>query len=163
MYCPNCGKTNSADQNFCRSCGLQLEKVMQSLVEQLSADELNRTLSEKRRKLDKLIQAIAVSTASILVFSVMGGIIYSVIVNQEGFLVGGIFLALILGLVLFGVLMLYRESMIKASNKRRVEHPEMPGHDTAKLLSESQIEPIPSVTDRTTDLLELSKRKRNST
>ncbi|HXC70860.1 MAG TPA: zinc-ribbon domain-containing protein [Pyrinomonadaceae bacterium] len=27
MYCPNCGTKTSANQNFCRACGLGLEKI----------------------------------------------------------------------------------------------------------------------------------------
>ena len=162
MYCPNCGKTNSADQNFCRSCGLQLEKVKQSLVEQLSAEDLDKTFSEKRRKLDKLIQVIAVSTISIVVVSVIWGIIYSIIIVKGEVLGGLIFLAVILGLVLFGILMTYRDSLLNNSRKREIMQPELHAPDTAKLLAESHIEPIQSVTDRTTDLLEVSKRNSKS-
>lgn len=42
MYCPDCGKTNSAEQKFCRACGLQLEQVVQSLVAQRTHQTLTR-------------------------------------------------------------------------------------------------------------------------
>lgn len=32
MYCPNCGATNSTEQNFCRSCGLRLEEFAGALL-----------------------------------------------------------------------------------------------------------------------------------
>jgi hypothetical protein len=111
--------------------------------------------------LDKLIQLIAVSTVSIFVLSVISGIIYSIIIVKGEVLGGLIFLAVILGLVLFGILMLYRDSLLNASRKRQIQQPELLSHDTAKLLPESQVEPIPSVTDRTTDLLDISNRKSN--
>lgn len=37
MYCPNCGKGNTQQQRFCRSCGLGLQTISQALVHELSA------------------------------------------------------------------------------------------------------------------------------
>jgi len=41
MFCPNCGKENFSEQKFCRACGIGLEKVVESLMEQkiLSAQD----------------------------------------------------------------------------------------------------------------------------
>src|ERR1700730_2292131 len=36
MYCPNCGKENSYEQRFCRSCGLSLQTIPQALANELS-------------------------------------------------------------------------------------------------------------------------------
>ena len=163
MYCPNCGKTNSIDQNFCRSCGFQLEKVVQSLVDQLQSSDLNTTLAEKRRRLDKLIQIIAGSTISIFVAAVLWGIIYSIIIVKGEVLGGLIFLIVILGLVLFGVLMLYRESLNKVRSKNDQNQKAISEIETAKLLSEPELEPVPSVTDRTTELLTGNQKPKDQT
>ena len=39
MYCPNCGKENSVEQRFCRSCGISLLTISQALAHELSATE----------------------------------------------------------------------------------------------------------------------------
>ena len=49
MYCPNCGAKTSIDQNFCRACGLGLEKTALSLSEQLPA-KLDQSLQTAKRR-----------------------------------------------------------------------------------------------------------------
>lgn len=157
MYCPNCGKTNSEEQKFCRSCGLRLEQVVQSLVEQLTAPDADRSLVEKQRNLDRWINVVAGTTVSILVGAVIWGIIYAVIIVKGAVITGSIFLAFILGLVLFAVLMLYRESLTKRSSKQPSGATPL-ATDTAKLLSEPKLEPVSSVVERTTELLTIGKK-----
>ncbi|HEX6733087.1 MAG TPA: zinc-ribbon domain-containing protein [Pyrinomonadaceae bacterium] len=155
MYCPNCGKTNSADQKFCRSCGLRLEQVVQSLAEQLTAPDADSKLVERQHSLDRWIKIIAASTASLFVGAVLWGIIYSIIIVKGEVLAGSIFLAVIIGLVLFALLTLYRESLTKKSPK---QPPSLTTADTAKLLSEPRMEPLPSVVEGTTELLTVEKK-----
>jgi uncharacterized membrane protein YvbJ len=150
MFCPNCGKTNSTDQKFCRSCGLRLEQVVQLLVEQLTAPDADEKLVLKQRSLDRWINVVAGITVSILVGAVIWGIIYSIIIVKGAVITGSIFLAFILGIILFTLLILYRESLAKKSSK---EQPSLTKSETAKLLSEPPIEPVPSVVERTTELL----------
>ena len=154
MYCPNCGKENLAEQKFCRSCGLSLEKAVQSLAEQLPALELDKSLRERQRKVDRLITIVAGSAISIVVVGVLWGIIYGIIIVKGEIIAGLFLLAFIVGMVLFGLLSIYRDSLRKAAGKRQLSEPTPPlVADTGRLLSESRVEPIPSITERTTELL----------
>ena len=157
MYCPNCGKTNSAEQKFCRSCGLQLEQIVQSLANQLSAPDADSKLVARQNNLDRLIKIVAVSTISLFVGAVLWGILYSIIIGQGEVLAGSIFLAIIIGVVLFGVLMLYRESLTTKPSKQK-SSPDALVSDAAKRLSEPRYEPVPSVVERTTELLTVNRK-----
>jgi uncharacterized membrane protein YvbJ len=52
MYCPDCGAKTSVDLKFCRSCGLGLEKIAQSLVEQLPA--MSDDLQARKNNLERV-------------------------------------------------------------------------------------------------------------
>ncbi len=159
MYCPNCGKTNSAEQNFCRSCGLNLEKITQSIAEQIPAGEIDQHIQGRHRIVDRSIKIVAGSAISILVGSVLWGIIYEVIIVKGDVLTGSIFLGFIIALVLFALLMIYRESLLKASGKGSSARQKIRQRvDTEKLLPETSAEPLPSITERTTDLLMAEKK-----
>jgi len=158
MYCPNCGKTNSQEQKFCRSCGLRLEQVVQSLVEQLTAPDADKSLVERQHSLDRWIKIVAASTISLFVGAVLVGIIYSIIIVKGEVLAGSIFLAVIIGLVLFALLVLYRESLAQKPSKQKGSLPDAPASDTGKVLEESRYEPIPSIVERTTELLTVEKK-----
>lgn len=147
MYCPNCGKTNSAEQKYCRSCGLQLEQVVQSLVTQLTAPDADVKLVERQRNLDRWIKVVAVSTISLFVGAVLGEILYSIIIGDGEVLAGSIFLAIIIGLVLFGLLMFYRESLADKLSKQKPSLTETRTGETGKLLTEPHHEPVPSVVE----------------
>ena len=156
MYCPNCGKENSVEQKFCRSCGLSLEQAVQSLAEQLPALELDKNLRERQARVDRLITIVAGSAISIVVGGVLWGIIYEIIIVKGEVIPGLFFLAFVAGIILFAVLSLYRESLRKAAGKRRLAQP-TPQGETAKLQSETQPKPVTSVTERTTELLTTEK------
>jgi hypothetical protein len=163
MYCPNCGQATSIEQKFCRSCGLSVEKAAQSLVEQLPAVELNKHLRERQRRVELLLYTLGGSAAVIFFVSLFWTVINEIIIGKGHVLGGLIFLAFILGFVVFALLMLYRESLLKASSKRFSAQPTLSQADhTARLLPESYIEPIPSVTERTTELLVAEKKKETS-
>jgi len=161
MYCPNCGKENSAEQKFCRSCGLSLEKAVQSLAEQLPALELDKNLRERQERVDRLINIVAGTAISILVGGVLWGIIYGIIIVKGEVIAGLFFLAFIVGIVLFALLSLYSESLRKASGKRKSMQPPLTqASDTNELPPATQMEPLPSVTERTTELLTVDKKEK---
>ncbi len=89
----------------------------------------------------------------------MWGIIYEIIIVKGEVLTGTLFSAFIIGLVLFGLLMLYRESLAKSPGKQRATRPmESQQGDTAKTLPEAYLESIPGVTERTTELIGEKRR-----
>ncbi len=157
MYCPNCGKENSAEQKFCRSCGLSLEQAVQSLAEQLPGLELDKNLRQRQARVDRLINIVAGSAISIVVGGVLWGIVYEIIIVKGEVIPGLFFLAIIIGIILFALLSLYSESLRKAAAKRRLSEPTPRVGETAELLPETHLEPVPSVTERTTELLTTEK------
>lgn len=159
MYCPNCGKTNSREQKFCRSCGLSLEKVVQSLVEQLPAADIDRKLRERQRKVERWAAILATGGISLLILAVLWGIIYQIIIVKGQVAGGLVFLAFIVALIASALLFLYRESSLKASRMPSSESAPSLRAETAKLLPEPSLDPIPSVTERTTELLKVERKE----
>ena len=164
MYCPNCGRTNSEDQRFCRSCGLSLEKIVQSIAEQLPAEEPDRRIRERQRAVDRLIRIVGGTTASIVAGAVVWGIIYEIIIVKGEMLAGSIFLAFVLGVILFALLAIYRDSLGKPANKGQSARRDIleVDKDTSKLLQETHVESMPSITENTTELL-AAQRKNQKT
>ena len=162
MYCPNCGNRNRADQKFCRSCGLGLEKIAHSLTEQLPT-KLDESLSERKEKLERLgIAALSVFGVGILSF-ILYGIFYKLMLTQGTMLAAlGVLAAfIILGCGLLSVILFAKANEVKeASAKRRIKAAaELPlSADTKDLLPEPLGEPVFSITDRTTDLLLAEKK-----
>jgi hypothetical protein len=158
MYCPNCGKPNSTEQKFCRSCGLSLEKVVQTLVEQLPATNLDKHLQDQQRKVERWLHIIAGGTISIIVGAVLWGLIYEIILVKGDVLVGSLFLTCIIGFILSAGLAIYRESLLKANGKRQLpQAPLAQSQDTANLLAASSGQSISSITEHTTELLGVEK------
>lgn len=162
MYCPNCGSKTSTEQKFCRACGLGLEKIALSLTEQLPAQANEHLLSQKERYERLGVAALSVFGTGIL-GAILYGIIYKTMIEQGKILTG---LGLI-GLVIFMCSGLFAAIMFakaketeEAAGKRRIQQVETT--PTKELLTEGNFEPIPSVTDRTTELLAVDKSKTHS-
>ena len=160
MYCPNCGKTNSGEQKFCRSCGLSLENVVQSLAEQLPGTNIDKNLGERQRKVDLWAKILGTSVISLSVLAVLWFIIYQLFVLQDDVELGLGVMVLILGFLAFILLMIYREYLVKASKRTLPQPASLPAPETGELLPEPSFEPIPSVTERTTELLAVERKER---
>jgi hypothetical protein len=162
MYCPNCGNNSSTDQRFCRSCGLGLEKVAQTLVEQLPT-KLDENLEEQKDRLERWgVAALSVFGLGVLVM-LLYGIVYKLMITQGKVMAGLALLGLVVmaacGLISV-VLFAKAKEVEQAKLKRRVSQPEElpPGETTKRLLAEGRFEQIPSVTERTTELLFVEKK-----
>lgn len=159
MFCPNCGTKNSINQNFCRSCGLGLEKAAQSLVEQLPAKR-DEKLEEQTTSIERLgvfaLSGFGVVGLGVLIYLT----IFKMILAEGRVLAGIAFLTLIICGILAVVFFNYANTLREAGIKRRFEQPTELGSEevAGKLLNESYLEPVPSVTERTTELLYVEKK-----
>ena len=157
MFCPNCGAKTSIEQKFCRACGLGLEKIVLSLNEQLPA-RLDESLLSQKERLERLgmvlLSVFGVGLLTLLVY----GVVYKLMLTQGKWLGGLALLGFIImaGCGLLSAILFAKAKEVQESvGKRRVQKVEPT--PTKELLTEGHFEPVPSVTDRTTELLFVEK------
>jgi hypothetical protein len=163
MYCPNCGTIISSDQSFCRACGLGLEKIAQSLVEQ-RPNEFEESLQQRKERIERW----GVAALSVFGLGVLSIPLYKIVMMMlEGRVLAGLgFLALmvVLGCGLLAAILFAKANEVgEAKLKGRVGSSATLSktNTTAKLLPSDQLDPVPSVTDRTTELLFAEKKVRD--
>ena len=147
MYCPNCGNKNAEDQNFCRSCGLGLEKIALSLTEQLPTVAV-QSLQERKEKLERL-GMVSLSVFGLGVFGFLLYSIFSKLLLSQGLLVACL---AVLGAIIFlgsglasVVLFAKAKELKEVAGKRQLEPPQQPAF---------------SIADRTTNLLPVDAKKK---
>jgi len=157
MYCPNCGNKNADPQNFCRACGLSLEKIAQSLAEQLPTVAI-KGLQERKDKLERL----GVTSLSVFGLAIFGFLLYSIyfkLLPANGPLLSALavlVVTLFIGSGLASVILFAKAKELKdAAGKRQL------GPTTGKLL-EPHDQPAFSVADRTTNLLPVADGKKKA-
>lgn len=157
MYCPNCGNKSSTDQRFCRSCGLGLEKVAQTLVEQLPTN-LDENLDAQKNRLEQWgVAALSVFGLGVLSL-LLYGIVYKLMITQGKVMAGLALLGLVVMVAcgLLSVVLFAKANEVgEAKLKRQITQAEGPtkSETTRDLLPEGRLEQIPSVTEHTTELL----------
>ncbi|HEU4768704.1 MAG TPA: hypothetical protein VFS77_15080 [Pyrinomonadaceae bacterium] len=161
MYCPNCGAKTSIELKFCRACGLGLAKIASELGEQLPSRPDENLLSQKER-----LEKIGVVLLSVFGAGVLGvilyGVVYKLMLTQGQFWGALAFLGVLI-MCLCGlasvVLFAKAKEVEAAAGKRKLERAQESATPTKELLTEGNFEPVPvpSVTDRTTDLLYAEK------
>lgn len=164
MFCPNCGANNSTEQKFCRSCGLNLEKTAETLLEQIPSAE-NSKLLKRERNLEKFGN-IAFGGFGIVLLIAVCAIIYLIITKvilSGNSVFGGIML---IAFIVFAALALTYVALNEDLKERKQKaipalKNELSGKkETGKLLEEKLFEPVLSVTENTTDLLYVEKQTR---
>ena len=157
MYCPNCSTKISPEQKFCRACGLGLEKIVQSLGEQLPT-KLDETLLARKNKLERL----GMTALTIFGLGVFGLLLYGVgykLMLTQGKILAGLGIIGLIVLVASGlgsvILFAKANELKEASGKAQLQKPNelQVSQSTANLLTEAQLQPVPTVTERTTELL----------
>ena len=158
MYCPNCGTKTSIDQNFCRACGLGLEKIAVSLTEQLPTKP-NRSLQEQKERFEKLgMAALGVFGLGILSF-ISYSLVYKLIISKGDVLTGLAMIGFIIMIAcgLASVVLFAKANEVGKDATKRQPQELSSAESTKELLTEGHFEPVPSVTDRTTELLTVER------
>jgi|SRR6476659_5347427 hypothetical protein len=159
MYCPNCGNKNAEQQKFCRSCGLGLEKVAQSLIEQLPT-KADRNLQDRKERLERLGVAL-LSVFGVAVFSFILYNVFTGLMASKGLLIAT--LATVGGVIVIAcgllpvILFAKAKELSEASSKRQIE--DAPNDASTGKLLDPHTEPVFSITDRTTELLTVDRKE----
>lgn len=159
MYCPNCGTKTSIDQNFCRACGLGLEKIALSLTEQLPA-RVDQSLQARKDRLEKM----GVAALSVFGLGLLSFLLYSIgykLMMSQGNIVAGLAIigfVIMIACGLTSVVLFARAKELGEEATKRRSQPELSNGTNKELLSEAHFEPVHTVTERTTELLVAEKR-----
>jgi hypothetical protein len=140
-------------QVHCRSCGLGLEKIAQSLAEQ-APTRLDEGLQKRQRKIERWLFITFLGGFTPLILVIVWLIIYNLIILEGDVLKGLLFLSMVLGPAVALLLLFYRESLRKAlAERQRSRQALSQTEPTTKALPESHFEPISSITEHTTEIL----------
>jgi hypothetical protein len=165
MFCPGCGAKNSTDQRFCRNCGLNLESAAQSLLEQFPAGRVPG-LDRRERMLERFGQFAFGGFGVVLLVAILG-IIYTIltrmVLSGEQPWAGLLLIAFIIFAAMTLAYVVFAEDLKEKRKKWASSLPaELEGRtvSTGKLMEEREFQPIPTVTENTTDLLPTKDRSR---
>src|SRR5262245_65546966 len=153
MHCPRCGTSATTGQQFCRACGLGLEKVAELLGEELAVqssttDSDRALLRLRQQRFEHLARVAGLATISLVLLLFMV-LVVSQIIMKGGLLIipGTLLILLALGALLLGILQTHSKNLKAKLEERSVPHPLPAGVPDASGL------PLASVSEGTTELL----------
>ena len=160
MLCPNCGTKTTNDHKFCRVCGMNLEPVSQALAAHLSdggAAAARAARGAERRSVRRMTTGLLAG-----VYVVLFGVLLIAFLPGRGFKFLGVVAAFI-GIVAALVAVLFPLRSMGGAAAGHAPPARLPegAAPTGRLLHENRVEPVPSVTDHTTELLGVEIKDRN--
>jgi zinc ribbon protein len=165
MFCPNCGAENRVEQNFCRSCGLKLDAISQAVADQFPSKEY--AALQRRKELFEKLGLFSLSAAGLigLGFLLFKVAYFKLILFGPDVLFWSSAIALI-GFLLLSVFFFNYPKLFMKFEKlnSRLSPPEESTltASTNKLIEDRPFEPVPSVTEHSTELLHTPKKIRSS-
>jgi uncharacterized membrane protein YvbJ len=163
MFCPNCGNETN-EQNFCRQCGLRVEKILKLLVKEI--EEKEKTDNHKRddwlRKLGFILLSLCFGICFSLIFF-LAAYYKFVIFGQTVMIAISLATAILFAFLSLIFFNLPKFLKTKQTNEKFTKADEIEeARITDKLLAEGIFNPIPSVTENSTELLFVEKKRQKS-
>ena len=156
MNCPKCGREAVSDQKFCRSCGATLQIITQPLVDSETASRLETTPPIIVRNGSQRANRTMLWGFIIMFIGVAIGVIGKMLIEENVVTVVGVLVSLV-GMFLTVYPYLAGSPGRKYDVVTTAKPDELrQAQPTRRLPQESNIEYVPSVTERTTDLLKNS-------
>jgi len=160
MHCPRCGTVAIPNQQFCRACGLSLEKVAELLGEEVAIQSSNLT---SERDVLRLRQQRFEHWAGIAGLGIFGLILllFIIVVFSQMILKGGLLIipGVLLILLAFGAGAMAFFQGYSKSLKAKLEDKTLPRSGESASVSAYSTLPLPpgSISEGTTELLAPAK------
>lgn len=154
MHCPRCGINTQSDRKFCRSCGFDLKAVAQILLAQ--EDEAVWQTRQIEKGLNFFLGSVVI--ASIIV-------LFGVVAHQILTRLDRLSSTLLLFLIAFALAIMFMAYTALRSRKREAAGAAgamLQSRPTVELLPEHKQEAVASVAERTTQLLEVKKERKDT-
>lgn len=149
MTCPKCGLLTLPEQKYCRSCGASLQALTQPLPELTKISQLEEQSAIAVKDERQRGSGLLLSGFIVMFLGVAIGIIGKLLIHEEIVTVVGILVSLVgMFLAVYPYLLPPRRPKNDSSLRREVSAQSHP-----KSLQEGRVEYLPSITERTTDLL----------
>lgn len=161
MNCPKCGLQTLSDQKFCRSCGDSLQIITRPLAHHTTESDLEMTPAITSKGERQRTNRVPLWGFIIMFIGVAIGIVGKMLMHEEVVTVVGVLLSLVgMFLTVYPSLSL---SPRRKYDSNASSQPEVltPSQQTKHLPQESDFEYVPSITERTTALLNNSAPTRS--
>ena len=158
MTCPQCGSQTQSDQKFCRSCGASLQMTTQPLAELTAPSDLERTSGLTSRREYHRAKNLMLWGFITMFLGIVIGVVGKKLVHEDIVTVVGIVTSLA---GMFLVVYPYLSPPPRKRKDRSAPAVVTGSRSTEYLPQGSSVEYVPSITERTTNLLkEPMKRPR---
>jgi hypothetical protein len=153
MTCPKCGLETLADQKFCRACGARVQMTTQRLARPQAVTDLGKTSTIGAKGEDERVNHFVLWGFILMLIGVAIGVVGKKLLHEDIVTVVGVLLSLAgIFLVVYPYL---APSRRKEDDSSFASQPEVltPPQSRESLPDASSTEYVPSITERTTDLL----------
>lgn len=153
MHCPNCGTQASADQKFCRSCGLELQAISQLVTQQLAGQTITTPSERAVERRARVARLLFLGLCTLIGGAVVLEFEKRFELGTPGWLTGQI---LAFGGLLIMFYAVLRPTFFPQKTIRSLPSPVEPvvADTTSKLALTPAAEPVASITEHTTRTLE---------